>query len=43
MAEESSFSFVAILVFGVAGLVVVGCLFGLIYWVLGRGKDDDAS
>ena len=36
------FWMVSMLILGVLGLIAVGGIFGLIYWMMGRGKDDEA-
>ena len=44
MAESTSFmSPVSLLILGVGALVLAGGLFALIYWLMGRGQDDESQ
>ncbi len=43
MAESTAIiSPVGLIVLGVGALVVAGGLFALIYWLVGRGQDDES-
>lgn len=44
MAEETSvFLSFRLIVLIVGGLILAGGLFGLIYWMMSRGKDDESA
>jgi hypothetical protein len=44
MAESSSMlSMTTLVIFGIGALVLAGGLFALIYWLMGRGGDDESS
>ena len=43
MAESTSvISMATVLILGVCALVLAGGLFALIYWLMGRGQDDES-
>jgi hypothetical protein len=44
MAEfDSPISLAGLLILGIGALVLAGGLFALIYWLMGRGRDDESS
>lgn len=43
MAESTSFSLWFLVLGGVLAVVVAGGVFALIFWAMGRGRDDDLS
>jgi hypothetical protein len=43
MADSTSAISFSILILGLGALVLAGGLFALIYWLMGRGGDDESS
>ena len=43
MAESTSFPLAFLIIGGVLALLVAGGIFGLVYWLMGRGRDDEVA